>query len=76
MSTAAATRYTITDDAVGRTIATGADRWDAADAVRGAFPDAPAEVAEVAERAAAALESGARPAAEDCAFLALSVDAD
>lgn len=68
-------RLTITDTAAHTTIATDADRWDAADALRAAYPGAPAEVTEAAEAAAAAIESGTLPAHEVCAFLAIEIEA-
>lgn len=65
---------TIRDTATPATITTDADRWDAADALRAAFPGAPAEVLDVVERAAVAIEGGARPTHEDCAYLAIEVE--
>lgn len=68
------TRFTITDTAAQTTIATGADRWDAAEALRGAYLDAPTEVAEAVESAAEAIEAGGCPTDAECAYLAIEIE--
>lgn len=68
------TRHTITDTAAGHLIADGLDKYDAADALRAEFADAPAEVQEQAEHAAEALENGTRPTDAECAFLAIEIE--
>lgn len=69
------TRFTITDTAAGTTIATDLDQYDAAEALRAAFADAPAEVIDAAEQATQALETGTTPTEGLCTYLAIDVEA-
>lgn len=66
------TRYTITDTAAGHTICTDADQYDAANALRAEFADAPAGVRELAETLATRVEGGGWSEGQ-AAYLALEI---
>lgn len=67
--------FTIQDTATNTTLSTDADKWTAAEAIRSAFPDAPADVTEAMERLASGIENDAWDEG-DAAFLALDIDAE
>jgi len=64
--------YTITDTAAGHAICTDADQYDAADAIRAEFADAPDGVRELAETLAARVEGGGWSEGQ-AAYLALEI---